>query len=64
MIGFVTRTVSVNADSYARFEEELKKHSGHAEWYDPSFSDFVNEMLVDHMYDYFKNFPNVDFGGL
>lgn len=62
MRGYITKTISVDADAYARFEEELKNHSGHNMFYDPSLSDFVNDMLSDHMDEYFKGFPNVDFG--
>ena len=59
--GYCIKTVRVNAVLMERFEAECRKREGAEGYCDPNIHDFINYALEEHLDDYLKEFPIVQF---
>ena len=62
MMGFRMETVRINAALLDVFEQECRKRKCREGYVDPNLNDFIDYALGDHMEEYFKEFPIVEYG--
>lgn len=57
MRGYSRESVMVETELHEEFKHQCRIHSNHGGFYEPTLSRFLNDMLTEHMDEWFSVYP-------